>query len=219
MMLLAGLFALSSSAHAGGLAGVDWQPFSRGDAEWVVSGQGSGTGKAELDGFLQPSLTAWAGPTRGNHAFLFHLALAWERTQSWTGTGSESETDRRSLMQGSVRPGFDWRLHLRPVDTPGVLPWMSLGGYGVIPLAQYRDEAFTKAEQAAWNEVAREDRARVAGFGGRAGVGIEHRWDTGLGLGARHVIALHRAQEVDEDTYSGTTSLRTDTALYLSFCF
>ena len=219
MMLLSGLLTLASSAHAGALGGVDWRPFSRGDAAWVVSGQGSGTGKAEQDGILQPSLTAWGGPTKGNHAFLFSLAVAWERTASWTGTGEQSETDRRSLLQGSIRPGFDWRLHLRPVADGGMLPWVGLGGFGAIPMAQSRDEAFSEAEQAAWNEVAREDRARIAGFGGRAGVGVEHRWESGLGLGARHFLVVHRAQEVDEDTYAATTTLQTDTAVYLSFSF
>ena len=48
---------------------------------------------------------------------------------------------------------------------------------------------------------------------------MEHRWDNGLALGARHFLVLHRAQEVDEDTYAGTTSLRTDTAVYLAFSF
>ncbi len=219
MMILSGLLALAPSAHAGGLAGVDWRPFSRADAAWVVSGQGSGTGKAEQDGTLQPSLTAWGGPTSGNHAFLFSLAVAWERTASWTGTREQSETERRSLLQGSIRPGFDWRVHLRPVDEAGIVPWVSVGAYGVIPMAQYRDEAFSEAEQAAWNEAAREDRARIAGAGSRAGAGIEHRWDSGLALGARHLLVLHRAQEVDEDTYAATTTLQTDTALFLAFSF
>ena len=219
MLFLTGLFALASSAHAGGLAGVEYRPFSRGDAQWVVSGRGSGTGMAEKDGYLQPALTAWAGPTKGRQAFLFNVAVAWERSHSWTGTAGGSETDRRSVMRGALRPGFDWRVYLRPVSEGGVLPWASLGGYGVIPLARYRDEAFTEAEQAAWNEVAREDRARMAGFGGRTGLGIEHRWANGLGLGARQFLVFHQAQEVDEDTYAGTTSLQTDTAVYLAIEF
>lgn len=223
MIGAAGLLLLtsltSSAAQAGGLAGVDWQPFSRGDAEWVLSGAGSGTRAAEDDGFLQPSLTAWAGPTTGNHAFLFHFAMVFDRAVSWTGTGEERETNLRSQMVGSLRPGFDWRFHLKEVDAGGVLPWVSVGGYGVVPLARYRDEAFTEAEQAAWNEVAREDRARIAAFGARAGAGVEHRWDSGVAVGARHLLDLHRAQQVDEDTYTGVVSLRTDTALYVGFAF
>ena len=211
--------ALLSPASAGGLAGVDLRPYARGDADWVAQGAGSGTRAAENDGYLQPALTAWAGPTVGRHAFLFGFAMAWQRTLSWTGAEADQATTLRRRMVGSVRPSFDYRFYLREPAAGVVLPWAAVGAHGVVPFVRYEDEQFSLAEQAEWDEIALEDRARIAGFGGRATLGAEVRLENGLSLGARHAFSLHRAQEVDEDTYTATVLLDSDTALVLGFAF
>lgn len=219
LLLLPLLAFASAPALAAGQAGVDWRPFDRGDLAWVQSGSTSGTGAAEGDGFLQPALTAWAGPTAGRSSFLFSLGLAFQRTLSWTGTVDDKEQTLSRRMVGALRPGFDWRYHLRKPEPKRAVPWLGLGTYGVLPFVRYQDASFSEAEQAAWDETALEDRARIAAFGFRAGAGIEVQLDAGLTLGARHHFVLHRAQSVDEDTYTATVSLRGDTALQVGFRF
>ena len=222
-MLAAALLSvfLPSVAHAKveAYAGLDWVPFGRADLLWVDEGRASGTLAAETDGALRPPLRAWGGPVWGRHGALFNASMMRLTTTTW-GSNPEGGDDLvTTIRQGGLRLGGDYRFWLVPRQSGKPLAWVSAGMYGVIPQIKYTSEAWEDSEQTSYDELAREDKARVGGFGGSLGTGAELMWDNGLVLGARTGLVLHRGQRVDEEQISVTVLLSVETALSLGFAF
>lgn len=219
-MPMPGLFTMlfaAAPAWAGGMVGVDLVPLGRADLAWVDQAELTGTGAAETDGVLQPPLTAWAGTSGEQFAMLFGLGVASSASTIWAGDpggGDDLVTKRRVA---TVRPSVDLRWYPRSLSGTGLQPWAGGGSYVVVPFVKYRSDAWTVAEQKAWDEVAAEDRARLFAVGLRGGGGVEHRWASGLRAGARYFLVMHRAQEVDDDVISVSSAVRGEAALTLGF--
>jgi hypothetical protein len=199
------------------MVGVDVAPLGRGDLVAVDEGRTTGLSVAEADGLLQPPVTAWGGVAGENLAGLFGFAVASVSTRTWTpdpAGGDDLVTNRRVT---ALRPSADLRWYPTGRSGPPVQPWLGAGLHVVAPLVSNTSDAWTKKEQAAWTDAADEDRARLFGVGGRLGGGCELRLDSGLRLGARYDLGLHRAQVVDEAVVSATT--RASTAGQLSLAF
>ena len=210
--LLAALLAASTAAAADGLVGVDWQPIGASELSTTLA-EGA---PLPAGGFDAP-LTAWGGWAGDHNAWLFGLEASWHRTLSWTGTVDQREDTLQRRLVAALRPALDYRRYLRHRPDAGVQPWLGAGAYLVVPFVRYEDSSLTPEEQAEWDEAAREDRARVLGAGGRLSAGVEHGWSSGLSLGARLDARLHRAQTLDQDTYTSTVQVTTEAALYLSY--
>jgi hypothetical protein len=223
--MLALALALLQPAHAKadaeGLAGVDWRPFDRGDLAAII-GDTDGAAGADTptgDSRSATGLTPWGGVAVGQNAYLASVGLTVDRTLSWTGTVDDQDDTLQRRLVASIRPGLDYRRYLRPREPAGVVPWVGLGASAVLPVVRYEDASLTPEEQADWDEAAREDRARLLAVGGRIGAGLEVGFANGLGVGARLFGVVHRAQTLDEDTYTATVRLDSDAAVYLSFTF
>lgn len=214
-----GLLALllAPTALAGGMVGVDIAPLGRGDLVAVDEGRASGLGVAEVDGLLQPPITAWGGVAGEHLAGLFGFAVASVSTRTWTpdpAGGDDLVTNRRV---STLRPSADLRWYPGGRSGPAVQPWLGAGLHVVAPLVSYTSDAWTTKEQEAWQDVADEDRARLFGVGGRLGGGCELRLAQGLRLGARYDLGVHRAQVVDQAVVSATTRTNTRGQLSVSF--
>ncbi len=205
------LLVAIASAQAGGMFGLDWVPFGRADQAWVSEEQLSGTQVAETDGLLQPPVTAWGGWTGKRNAVIGGLAAA--RISSNVQTHSQVEHSSRSAF----RPSLDYRRALKDRVVGAAVPYVQLGGYGVIPSAQERSDTASKSEQKVLNEQAQQDRSRIGGFGLRGGLGAEIPWESGLLLGARYSVVYHRSRALDEETLTVSSLLRTEAALVLGF--
>jgi hypothetical protein len=208
---------IAAPAWAGGMVGVDLVPLGRADVAWVDQAKLSGTGVAETDGVLQPPLTAWAGVKGKQVATLFGLGVASSASTTWAGDpggGDDLVTKRRIA---TVRPSVDLRWYPKSTAGTGLQPWVGAGLYVVAPFVNYRSDAWTVAEQKAWDDVAAEDRARLFAVGLRGGGGVEHRWASGLRAGARYFLVMHRAQEVDDDVVAASSAVRGEAALTLGF--
>lgn len=211
------LLLLAPSAFAGGMVGVDLAPLGRADLVAVDEGRGTGLTVGEVDGLLQPPLTAWGGVAREHVAGLFGFAVASVQTRTWTpdpAGGDDLVTNRRAT---TLRPSADLRWYPKGRSGPPLQPWLGVGLHVVAPLVSYRSDAWTPKEQAAWDDVADEDRARLFGLGGRLGGGCELRLDSGVRLGARYDLGLHRSQVVDLAVVAATTRVRTAGQLSLAF--
>ena len=150
-------------------------------------------------------------------AWLAGFAAASVQTRTWTPDpvgGDDLVTNRRVT---TLRPSVDARWYPQGRSGPAVQPWLGAGLHAVAPLVSYRSDAWTVKEQAAWADVADEDRARLFGVGGRVGGGCELRLEPGVRLGARTDLTLHRAQVVDLAVVAATTRVHTSGQLSLAF--
>ena len=204
---------MSPDARAEGVFGLDWVPSGRGDLAWTEAGQLSGDLVGELDGLINPPLTAFGGWMNGRDAALFGLSGARLATRS---TGS----DLKSINTvGTVRIAADYRRYLTPRQ-PGMPSAYAQGGlYAVLPVVRDASSALTEDEQAAYDAAASETAARIGGVGGRLGLGAELAWDNGLSLGARAMAAAHRASSELDGVTTTSTWIRGEAALELSFVF
>ena len=212
MSTLLSLALSGAVAHAGptALVGVDWVPSGRGDLAWVDDGQGSGTLVGEFDGLLRPPVTAWGGPAWAKDAVLFGLGATRWSTTTWTAD------QKTHISMGSIRPSVDYRRYFRE-RTPGkATAWVGAGVHGNIPLVAMRSEAWTEEERVAMEETAATERARIGGFGGRAGLGAELWLPGGVGLGARWSATLHHQQWNGTDGYTVSSWLGSEAALTLA---
>jgi hypothetical protein len=178
---------------------------------------------AEGDGWLDPPLSAWAGYAWDRMALLGSLGLAATNTVTLQSSG-EDEVDKTRLLIMAIRPGADLRYYLAqdspvPSDGAQVRAWTGGGLYLVLPVVQYRSDSFTDEEQAAYDELAEEDRARILGGGARAFVGAEHVWDQGIGLGFQSSWGLHRAADIDDSVIRVSWRTQVEASLLLSFWF
>lgn len=208
------LLLASLAAQAGALVGVDYAPFGRGDLAWVDEGQLSGTLVGELDGLLVPSLTAWGGYADERNAAL--LGLGGARISTITRAGSSVT----GSSVAALRPSLDYRRYVvaRRPDAPAA--WLQAGAYGVIPGASTWAVTSNDAEQEALEAADAETRARIGGWGLRAGGGASVSWSNGLTLGARWLGIFHRSSMVSADESKTTSTwLRGEAALELAFAF
>jgi hypothetical protein len=199
-----------------GVAGVDFVPLSRGDLVAAADGTSSGTGMAEGDGNLTPPLTAWGGLSGERWAVVGGLSVQKQAVRTVLTVEGEGQ-QRTETMAAGLRPSVDLRYGLRPRSHNEVLPYVHAGLYGVIPLARYESDAWTKEEQEVFDELARQDRARIGALGLRAGVGAEHVWTSGLFVGARSSIVWHRGQYVEDEVISAQVDLQSEVALSFGF--
>jgi hypothetical protein len=199
------------SALAGGMMGVDWVPFGRADQAWIAADQLTGTQVAEGDGLLRPPLTAWGGWVGAGHGVFASLDLARVATSVQT-----HDQEERTIRTG-IRPGVDYRYYLRDRAPAKAIPYLQLGIYGVVPLAEETSDSASKSEQRVLDEQAEQDRSRIGGVGGRIGFGAEHQWDSGLVLGARYSVVYHRSRSLDEETLTVSSHLRSEAALVIGF--
>ena len=216
-MILPAVLMTTSVASAGSMVGVDVAPLGRGDLVAVDEGRTTGLSVAEADGLLQPPVTAWGGPAGEHMAGLFGLALASVSTRTWTPGpegGDDLVTNRRVT---TVRPSADLRWYPSGRSGPSIQPWLGAGVHVVAPMVSYVSDAWTAQEQEAWDDVAAEDRARLFGVGGRVGGGCELRLESGVRLGARYDLGLHRSQVVDQAVISATTRAASTGQLSIAF--
>ncbi len=204
--MLAALLLLAS-AQCRPLLGVEWVPYSRGDAAWILEDRGSGAAVGELDGWLQPALNFQGGIQRDRWALLGGLAVARITTTTWL-ADSYSQTH-----QGALRLAAGYRRYLgAPVDRR-VQAFGELGLYGVIPSARVVSDSYTEAEQNDADEGAAYTRKSIGALGGWLGPGFGWWAHEQLMLGARYHLVLNRGQVLTEDTLSVSTALFTEAAL------
>ena len=213
MLLLALVSPVFAEVPLQGLAGVDLIPFGRGD---LAAPEGSGTGLAEGDGNIQPPLTAWGGVAGEHLAVVGGLAVQRQVVRvvlTVTGEGEE----RTETAVAAVRPSVDLRYYVRSRCHNEVLPYAHAGLYGLVPFARYESDAWTQEEQEAYDELARQDRARIGALGLRAGLGAEQVWSNGLFVGARSSLVWHRGQFVEDEVIQAAVDLHSEVALSFGF--
>ena len=196
-------------AHAGTVMGVDWVPAGRADEAWIAAEQLTGTLVAEGDGMLRPPLTAWAGWTGSRHGVLGSMDVA--RLATSVRTHDQEELSIRA----AIRPAVDYRLYLKPVAVGDPLPYLQLGAYGVIPLATETSDSASKSELEVLDEQAKQGQSRIGALGLRLGLGAEHRWVSGILVGARYSMVYHRSHALDEETLTVSSMLRSEAALVI----
>ena len=202
------------------MAGLEWVPTGRGDSAWVESGQLTGTLVAEGDGWIDPPLSAWAGYAWEDWALLASMGIAAHNTVTLQAAEEDSVEKTRMLVM-AARPGIEMRRYLGEEGLTRA--WVGSGVYGVLPVVRYTSDSFTEDEQAAYDEQALDDRARITGVGGRASFGAEaflgQDGDSGSkwGLGMQASWGLHRAQLVEDTVIRVSWRSQMEAAILLSF--
>jgi hypothetical protein len=218
---LAGLLGAAPAAAAPpeALVGVDLVPLGRADLVWVDEGRSSGTLAAETDGALRPPLRAWGGVVWGRNGLILQLSTFRQTTTTWSANPEDGPDLRTRARQGGVRVGAEHRFWITPRAPKRPLGWVGAGLYGVVPTVSYTSDTWEEGEASGWEEVARQDRARIAGAGGSLSGGAEVILDNGLLVGARTGLIVHRGQIVTDDAISVSVLLQTEAALSLGFAF
>jgi hypothetical protein len=204
---------LTAMAMAGTpFGGVEWHPVSRDDLVWVDEGRTSGVAVGEFDGTVNPALSAYGGAWVSERTAL-SLSLGVARLGNTTYVNDVL----RQVHWGVIRPGFDvrWSLHARRPDWP--VAWIILGAHGDIPSARDVSNGFTNEEQEAADDLAKLERARLGGLGGRSGLGVEYDLLPGLSIGAQWALTLHYATWRSEDVSLVGQWMAADAALLLGF--
>ena len=120
---------------------------------------------------------------------------------------------------GAFRPAVQVRRYLKSRVTNAPQFYFVAGGYGVVPSAYTRSDTFTESEKVTFDEASNEDKARIAGFGGELGAGVELVFENGISVGVRTGLNLHRSFELDEDAATFSSWLTTESAFTLGFLF
>ena len=209
-MLVTLLLATASASTPFG--GVEWRPLSRADLTWVDDGRTSGVVVGEFDGTVRPNLQAFAGAWVSDRAAVSG-SLGMARLQNTTNVNDVV----RQLHWGVVRPGLDfrWAFHDYVEDRPW--PWFLLGMHADIPSARDVSTGYTRAEQAAADEGAWIERAKLGGVGGRVGLGADYEVLPGLALGAQWAVEWHHATWYADDISVATQWLAADASLMMIF--
>jgi hypothetical protein len=220
LALGAALFGVpAAAAPAEPYVGVDLVPLGRADLLWVDEGRASGTLAAETDGALRPPLRAWGGAVWGRNGVLLQVSTFRQTTTTWSANPEDGPDLRTRVRQGGLRVGAEHRFWITQRAPKKPVGWVGAGLYGVIPTVSYTSDAWEEGEQSGWEEAARSDRARIAGAGGSLSGGAEVILDSGLVIGARTGLLLHRGQIVTDDAISVSVLLQTEAALSLGFAF
>ncbi len=209
--MIAALLAAASLA-ATPVFGLEWTPLSRGDLVWVADGRTTGLGVGEFDGTVRPALSAFGGAWVSRRVGLVgSLGVA-----RLTSTATTAET-WRARHWGVVRPAVDVRFALIPRDDPRPSPWVFLGAYGDIPSARDTSNGYSDEEEEEADQTAYAERARLGGFGGRAGVGVDVRLHPYLSLGALWAVQVHRGTLITSETHTVTAWVGGHASLLLTF--
>ncbi len=204
---------LSTLCHAlTPIAGVEWTPLSTADLVWVDGERTSGVLVGEFDGLARPDLQAFGGAWLSERLGVV-LTLGVARLQSTTWVNDTW----RQRHWGVVRPGVDTRLSLTRRDVGHPALWLDLGLHGDIPSARDVSNGYTEDEQAAADEDAWVERARLGGFGGHLGAGVDYRLREGIAVGARYALTYHRGVLQTSETAVVSSLLSSSAALTLSF--
>lgn len=196
------------AARAEGRVGVDWVPMGRADVVAAVDGATSGTGLSEFDGVLRPPLTAWAGWQNGQNAWLWGMAVGWNRTANHIGQTTTVSS------RGAIRPSVDLRHY---IEHESIAPWVQAGIYGTVPWARESSDLYTAEEQDALAVTASADRGRIAGYGIRVGGGAEIILGDGLSIGARWATVFHQGIVNSEDGIQVATRLFPEAAFTMGW--
>jgi hypothetical protein len=199
--MLTAALVLISSAFARPMMGVEWVPYSRGDAMWVAEDRTSGTGVTELDGWLSPALGFQGGLQKERWALLGNLSVARLTTTTWLADG------RDQSHVGALRLGLGYRRYLGLPELDRVQAFGEAGLYGVIPSARVISDSYTEAEQNDADEGAAYTRKSIGAVGGWLGPGFGWWIHDQLMLGARYHLVLHRGQILTEDTLWVSTAV------------
>lgn len=153
--------------------------------------------------------TAWLGVDRGRLMLTGALGAHISRTTV------SSEAGEASSMEGALRPMFGARWYLDDPGIGGPTGFLTGDVGGVIPLAHERSDAFSEAEQEAWDAESASLRARIGGVEARLGVGAELRTEGGLSLGLVGRLGVLRGWETEGEVHSASWTLRSHAALIL----
>jgi hypothetical protein len=192
-------------------------PLGRGDVSWALNGPDSGTFSAETDGLIRPPLTVSGGVVGRRFAWLGGLGII--RSTTTTITAAEGGDQRSVRRVGALRPSADMRWYLHDRGPGRAIPYLTGGAYGLVPMVDNASEQWTKEEQEAWDEVSKQDRARIGGVGFQGGVGGELQWSSGLAVGGVWRAGFHRGQLVDDEAISASVLITSSAALTLSLEF
>jgi hypothetical protein len=179
---------------------------------WVEEGRTSGTAVGEFDGTARPLFSAFGGVWFDRHIALV-LGLGMARLTST----SEADDIYVQRHWGVFRPSLDLRFGWAPQRLHRPVPWVLLGMYGDVPSARDVSNGYTEEEQAAADESASTERARLGAFGGRLGFGVDYRLLPGLMLGLQATAGIHRSTYAGGDGSWASVWVATDAALLLTF--
>lgn len=208
------LFA--AHAHAAILVGVDWVPPGIGQFSWTDANGFSGTRVGEFDGWLRPPLTLHGGWVGGHDAILANIAYAAFATEDYTATGGNHGVS-------ALRIGGDYRRYLWKREAAKANLYATAGGFGILAGATDENDSYSAQETKDAAESTAASAAKVAGFGGQAGIGAEYVFGDGTGkpavaLGARYVAKFFRGEELDaEEGYHVSTIWLSEAAIVLEF--
>jgi hypothetical protein len=203
---------INTAQAAAPVAGFEWAPLGRGDLTWVEEQRTSTFAVGELDGFSRPSLSFYAGAWTGPRVQLTG-SLGMARLQSTT----VIDGVYRQRFWGVARPGFDGRWLFADPDDRWPIPFLLTGLYASVPTARDLSNGYTKEEQGVADAQAESERARLGGFGARAGFGAELRLGRGVTLGGQYALAVHRAVFQADDANATTAWIRGEANFLLGF--
>ncbi|MED5374537.1 MAG: hypothetical protein VX899_26205 [Myxococcota bacterium] len=177
-----------------------------------LASQAGDTGLGEFDGLLRPTLTPWVS-LQGEGLWRWQLGLGGARSVV---TRWDAGAWQRQAIT-TLRPTIEAQ---RPIgEQDGILPFLGVGIWGVVPIVRYTSTAYGPAEQQDARENARGTMARLGGAGISLGGGIDIPVTDQLTVGAAARWRLWRGLDVDEDALStsalgwGEVSLRVGVAL------
>ncbi len=204
-----------------GLVGASWTPLGRADLAWVDEDQLSGTLVGSQDGLLDPGLSIHAGARRPRLDLLGELGLARISSSQRTWLVEDEPPSRASSSVMGLRLGADLRYRPRAPDAQAasIRPYLQGGVHAVIPTARRADQAWTAEEQAAQDEVAAADRARIGAIGARAGGGASLCWPVGACVGLRALLDLSRSAQASESSTQSTTLIALEPAFTFDLGF
>lgn len=219
ILLLASPLAMAAPWEA--VVGASWTPLGRADLAWIEAGQESGTLVSGEDGLIDPGLSLHGGGRKGRVDLLGELGLAAIGTTQRTWVEEDAPPSRSASSVMGLRLGMDLRVWSRPADpeVASVRPYLQAGLQGVIPAARKADQAWTVEEQAAQDDAAATERAKIASIGARAGGGAALCWPVGACLGVRGLIELSRSAESSVSATRASTLVVLEPALIFDLAF
>jgi hypothetical protein len=210
------LWLVASTALAGEpvtpFFGVEWRPFSRSDLVFVDEGRTSGTAVGEFDGTARPLFSAFGGLW-----FNKYVGMVFGAGMARLTSTSEADGVYVQTHQGVFRPSIDLRFGWAEQRLHRPVPWVLLGMYADLPSSRDVSDAYTTEEQTAADVSAAAQRARLGGFGGRLGFGVDYRLLPGISVGLQASAGLHRSMYEGDD--GGWTSIWVATEAALLFTF
>ncbi len=216
MLAVLPFLALATPAHAAVLVGVAWVPPGIGQLSWSEADGFSGTRVGEFDGWLRPPLTLHGGWVGSHDAVTLNVAYTAFATEDYTAVGGTRGVS-------ALRLGGDYRRYLWARESARANMYGTVGGFGIFSGAADTNDSYSAEEQKDADESTAATRAKIAGFGGQAGIGAEYLFGDGAGkpavaLGARYVARFFRGEELDpEEGYHVSTVWLSEAAIVLEF--